>query len=1408
MRGFLLSLDAMVAISLMLLVAIFLSGLSLTYASPELGYQRLYLAGKDLLVVMDNVEVEDLQEFETIRYYTDVGLLTEVDDERTLLDVIGSLWASDNVTEAANITEDIFGTLLGNTQFGYELSIDGMPIFNNGVSQDRYVSKFSNIVSGYGVGGPVEGYVSRVFIKKANKVGSNFIYFGGYEGDGNISKVFDLPEYDQIIDVYIEMDVVENFTLYVNGNYSGLYENNSASNLTADKWTMDSAYYGNFVSNASNLIWLNFTINQSRYIGGGYIKIRYNTSELITVEETAYGGNATDKYRFPGIEGIINLFTSFYVPGNLTNISGYVHYHSSYPVFMTVGNVTIFERNDTTEQLIYLGPENFSAYNFSNISLVTIPLRFGTRSLEHEGEGQGIDAVIITDRTGSMDNCDVSSASGPCDCNAPAPCDRDRIKVALDADRAFISAMMDTPRTKVAMIGYGERAGPTCSFHDFSDNNQSLQNRTDTYYYNNQLQDCGYTCISCGITGATELITENEFLYNLHNVSDINSTPMHVGDTGDVVAVNETLTVDIDSDKFIKSRLTFLSNTIHLDEANYRSCIFFNGMYIGRVCQSNEIGGSGWHTCTYPIKKDWLIDGDNELSVTAGNTTGCFEQDTLNPADQDDWDIIDAKLKVWELRNDQPNITSYVDANEYVINRKAEYLNYSDLWDLDVDKPDPVDFNSGVNRTGDTYTLGGFSDDDGWDRDPTDNSGPFGYDDEMDYNYEENRRLEFDTRTGTYNRNECNNDDCSGAYGIQVNITQQIYDQILLGNSYYISFWYEWDGNDNPFESTDEIWIKSRWESPYSGTHYLGTELSNADGDSTLEIDSRTNPDSDFAGFYRQDITSWIEGIGYYYFEIGGRLQANSNNEWGDFRFDDISGGILNTTAGQTNNELNITFDVNTTDIKSAYLTFEAADIDPRYYDCVYMNGHHIGRLGYQKFPEQGGWHEVLFDVPVAWMDFGSNTFTFLGGTDRGCWRTGTDNDTWKIRNINLTVRQSPERYMYTRFKSMLVMSDGGANTRIGDCHGCGGGADTEAVVAACEAHDRFNISIFSVAFGAGASENTMQSIAFCDDTNTSHNFFTGNDADDLVDIYQLIAANMINLSFLAQALNITGNVTFNNTLYNDSYLEFDYTSTTQPPEFGDVTLTFEMPRLGNSTGSDIITDNVTGTKEGWYFVPNDTEVIDAKITSYSSDLWTDRLYVKNESDPIWNLIYWLGNYSQEYIEVGDPFVVQIPPHYIGVGENNSVKIGTDIAPLNGSGGSPDSRVIYTIKIKNINLQSYSDVFPRAEGSNVTVYYDYDGDNVQDGSALVTVGNGNDKFDPKNDSIDDGFMRLLDSLNFLFDANEGTYGDGTVLDPFDGVNTTNPIDLQLTSDVEFQTSSISGIPSLWGPAELEIMVWI
>lgn len=945
-KGFVFSLDAIVVLGLVLTLTLFLAALSFSYSSPELRYQRLYYAGKDLLNVIENAKLSSVQDNPVVQDYLQKGILVQDDMNKTILDAIGSFWAEGNLTEAANLTNATFSEILNGTSLDYELLIDGQEIYEKNTTAATYLARLSAIVSGYDTGKPVSGTSARVRISKANKVSSTYVYFGGYVGDGNITANFLLPQYDNILNVSMEMNSGNNFSLSINGNPAGTYLKTAMGNISADRWNLDSSYYQHFMPGDNNIS-INFVTNQSMYIGGGYLKVTYNTSQLTDSNES-FGPNATIKESLPGIDGIINLYSSFYVPGNLMNMSVLLHYNSNYTVFMTIGNKTVYEGNSSAEGMdknVTLNSTYLSGLlDYPSLSNKTIPFRVGLFNVSYLTIGiYGIgDPVLVTDVSGSMQECAIYNPSPPY--YLPLTC-----------------------RKQCPAI---------------------------TYY--------------CTITNPAQC-------------------------TGNV-------------------------------------CTWCWGAY------------------------NWSV---------------CYQKLTL--AKDADKKFVDTIL------------------NESTPGNRVGLVSY-----------------------------------------------------------------------------------------------------------------------------------------------------------------------------------------------------ATTNNSY------------LNLTANETllNNSI----------------------------DAYNANG---------------------------------NTCICCG--------------------INRATKTLREQSTAQRKRINVVMTDGEANQRCtenraatlalgGDLNGDGtvNGKD-DAINASCMAYQNYGIITYTVGFGENETAvdyNTLNLTAECG--NGKYYF---SNASTLAEVFQQIAIDVINASYQAQTVEVLGYPNISR-LYPDSYIQLNYSSSVQATGYGEVMLTFESPNLSSMSGPANITDNVTQTKEGWYYVPEGLEVVDSKITSYSSNFWTDRLYVNSSATGDWQRIYWLGDYGINYTSLGDPFIVNVPLSYVAPG-NNSIRIGTGLNSTgNATGASGDDRVIYTLKIDGIFLEEYSGVFLKGKGSTVTVNYDFNGDNAYDGYSQVAYGpDPSDIFDPENDSVDDSFMNLMNMMNFILDVNPSSYGNGTSENPYDGINQTNPVDLQITSDVTFDTVTAEGIPSLWGPAVMEIRIW-
>ncbi len=938
MRGFLLSLDALVAVTLIVAVSAMLTGMSFTYSSPELAYQRYYFAGKDIVNIFEEGRVGMLDGIINLSQYN----LTNEDANRSILDVIGSFWADGDIEAARNLTKDILDELLNSSGLEYEILIDDEPIYSSNISHiPEHLARLSTIVSGYEKTKPVNGYISKVYITKVGKRNSKFVYFGGYVGDGNITKTFELPNDINVTSIYMEMNVGSDFDLFLNENYTGHYTK-SSGNFTADKWTVANQTYNpeylSYISGGLNKLDINFTGNRS-YVGGGYIRIDYMTSELTERSYIYNGSIKTERYTFPGIKGIINLYSSFYVPGEISNISAHIHYKTDYTIFLTIGNKTIFEYNGTGEEReVELTNENFTLLNYEFLSNRTVPIRFGTKGIQHEtvtGRGYG-DVILSTDVSGSMDDC-------------------------------------------------GEFSIP---------------------------YTCHYNCL------------KSIFPWNVQPVSCIVNNPNECTDD---------------------------------------------------VCGS-----------------------------------GC----------------------IWTYNH-------YLDCNR----TKLDLAKHADKTFIDIV------LNTSGNRVG---------------------------------------------------------------------------------------------------------------------------------------------------------------------------LNSYSTN--------------IRSTTGLT------------TDKQLLY-----NDID---------------------------------------------SYTADGST---CICCGI------IEAINMLNTQSNE----TRKKAIVIMSDGQANVRCNNANedlNNDGNVDAldDTIQAGCDAYNLHNMTVYTIGFGEDADEDTLQRTAAC-----GNGKYYYSNSSELAKTFSQVAHDWVNASYEVQTV-IIENKYMNSTLYPDSYIEYTYSPNIPSLEYGEITLKFESPRLRETTGEEMITDEGNGTKDGWFVIPGGgdgitTRVIDAKITSYSSNYWTDRLWVNSSQTNNYMKVFWLGDYGNDYSVLGDPYIIHIPSNYLTPGGNNSIKIGTGFEPTNGTGGSPDDRVIYTLGIKGVHLREYSDVLPKLKGCSVRIYYDLDGDNTPDGWKDISIGpDSNDIFDPQNDSIDNSLMKLLDALNFIDNINEGSFGDGSAGNPYDGINQSNPIDLEISENFEFKADYVSQITSLWGPALLEI----
>lgn len=334
-KGFLLSIDAMIAISVLLLLATFLAGISFTYSYPELKYQRLYLAGKDLMMVMEKIKIQDLQELQTVQECLNKSILEQDDMNKTLLEIMGAFWATGNQTYqdyARNLTEEALGQTLPD-KFNYEILIGGTSIYRKGNNNASFLSRLSTIVSGYELGKPVSGWVARAWATKIKKNTTKVFTFhpegaARWGGDMELWKYFKLNA-SQIINAtfYVSIHYSALHSLTINGNeVSGsinwLHSEYRPGYATAAFGVVDVT---NYVLSGNNTIYLRMENDEyNTHIHPGMrLEVTYQTEEFETANETV-----KERYYFDHIVSHPNSgwsprsgaweMLSFHIPKNTT----------------------------------------------------------------------------------------------------------------------------------------------------------------------------------------------------------------------------------------------------------------------------------------------------------------------------------------------------------------------------------------------------------------------------------------------------------------------------------------------------------------------------------------------------------------------------------------------------------------------------------------------------------------------------------------------------------------------------------------------------------------------------------------------------------------------------------------------------------------------------------------------------------------------------------------------------------------------------------------------------------------------------------------------------------------------------------------------------------------------------------
>ncbi len=417
----------------------------------------------------------------------------------SVLDQIAVFWAlnqSENASLLFNIS--IAGLIPSSMQL--QLLAEQEALYNKTVPKRfKTVVNAKRAVTGVAKGKPITGVSSTAYLRRiVGKHNNKYLYFGGFTGQGNITAIMkDLPiiNASYVTNMTLQLDVGGSFELYINNHKCGNVFTPSTELMTPDVWDITSCKQ--YLKQGDNSFTFIFqtSLNQS-FIAGGFVKVTYVTEALL--ENIPYGYKT---YWFPSIQGLINVYDSFYVPGNLTNITVNLSFYSEYPLFFSIGPATFEFQGLNQSQNIVLTSNNISSelnkhgLLISNLSLTTIPVRIGLGEVQINGSSA--DVVLSTDTSGSMGWCVSNDQEPPC----PAG-DAVKLDVAKNASKMFINEILKHPGSKVGLVDY---AGTVKSYEYLTTNASKLISEVESY------TDGGGTCICCGVNKAVDIANSGSY---------------------------------------------------------------------------------------------------------------------------------------------------------------------------------------------------------------------------------------------------------------------------------------------------------------------------------------------------------------------------------------------------------------------------------------------------------------------------------------------------------------------------------------------------------------------------------------------------------------------------------------------------------------------------------------------------------------------------------------------------------------------------------------------------------------------------------------------------------------------------------------------------------------------------------
>ena len=363
-----------------------------------------------------------------------------------------------------------------------------------------------------------------------------------------------------------------------------------------------------------------------------------------------------------------------------------------------------------------------------------------------------------------------------------------------------------------------------------------------------------------------------------------------------------------------------------------------------------------------------------------------------------------------------------------------------------------------------------------------------------------------------------------------------------------------------------------------------------------------------------------------------------------------------------------------------------------------------------------------------------------------------------------------------TKNKFIILLSDGEPTHYCSNYNDYTGTSDSspgdviaiEWAINASRLACQNNITVYAIGFGAAMSSSghdVMRQIA-CN----SSLYYDATNASDLLSIYQNISEQiLLAANFSSQTVTVIGNF-FETKVYPGSYIDIYYDDVSNISSQGKLSVKRESEQFNGCSAM--------------IYIPSDVTVVDAYVTSYSGDHWTDQLFVNG------NIVFNLTQYGDDYSVIGDPFIIQIPALLLNSGSWNNITLRIGDNPDNSSACSYNNTLIYDALI-NVSIPR-SPVLTQSDGCIWKIWF-------EDGQVSLSL-------IPSSYS---GSSQCYYNQTFISYKEEDAYDTSVfnILRALD-FDDNGLVDVNLnTEDLEIIVTSIDSVPYLWGPSIIEARVW-